>query len=285
MKPLLSYIGAKVWLVPWLNSLYLSTKAKRMNEIFCGGLSVSLGIGPRYALLNDNNPDIINFHRQVRDGLVLRATISTNSKEEYKRDFRAAVDRFNTLIKEGKRRTPEAADLLLLIGRKGFGNNIRYNSRGLLNSAPNYQNPKSHVKVDLSHYRDTMRHWKFTCKDFRKIRIRDGDFVYADPPYDSPHNVYLGGFTYKDQEDVAKKIAEYDGPSVISNYADEKIVEMYKDYGFTVEFVGSKREFMRNYAKVRAAGLESVYKSSKKTVLVTRNIKKKPQLISKSKHQ
>ena len=284
MRPLLTYTGAKVWLVPWLNSLYLSTKAKRMNEIFCGGLSVSLGIEPAEAILNDRDPNVINFHRQVRDGLVLTRDISSKSKEEYQKDFYAALDRFNELVKDGKRKTAEAAEMFLIVNRKGFASKIRYTVGGELRSTPNYQAFKVYRKKSLSNYRDTMRRWKFTCKDFRKVRMRDGDFVYADPPYINikpPNKTYLGDFDINDQEDVARLLGDYDGPSVISNYADEKIVEMYKDYGFTVEFIGKKRQLMRNYVHQRQAGLEDLPKyKTQETILVSKNIQNKPSLVS-----
>jgi DNA adenine methylase len=58
-------------LVLHLNALWQPYKERRYVEPFCGGLAVALGLQPRRALLNDANPHLINFYRQLQQGLEL----------------------------------------------------------------------------------------------------------------------------------------------------------------------------------------------------------------------
>jgi len=48
-------------------------------EPFCGGLAVALGLRPQRAILNDVNPHLINFYKQLQRGLEL--TIRMRNEE------------------------------------------------------------------------------------------------------------------------------------------------------------------------------------------------------------
>ena len=70
MKPFLKWAGGKRWLVPRLSTVWnmyrLFGPEPRLVEPFCGGLSVSLGLNPQEALLNDINSCLINLYEQVQ---------------------------------------------------------------------------------------------------------------------------------------------------------------------------------------------------------------------------
>jgi hypothetical protein len=81
--------------------------------------------------------------------------------------------------------------------------------------------------------------------------VKASDFVYIDPPYDVEFRQYsAGGFTWEDQERVARWSANLGGPVVISNQATGRIMKLYKELGFSlrtidvprfINCVGSKR--------------------------------------------
>ncbi|MEO6667298.1 MAG: DNA adenine methylase, partial [Nitrospiria bacterium] len=69
IAPPLKWAGGKRWLLPVLARLWGGHEHRRLAEPFMGGLGVALGLGPMRALLNDSNPHVVNFYRQLRSGL------------------------------------------------------------------------------------------------------------------------------------------------------------------------------------------------------------------------
>src|SRR5215211_6637111 len=85
LPPPLKWAGGKRWLLPRLHTLWdrahggqwdggqwdsASARERRLVEPFVGGLAVALGLRPARALLNDSNPHLITFYRQLQRGLV-----------------------------------------------------------------------------------------------------------------------------------------------------------------------------------------------------------------------
>jgi DNA adenine methylase len=129
LKPPLKWAGGKRWLVPELNRLWQQHQQRRLVEPFCGGLAVTLGLNPTNALLNDINPYLINFYRQLQQGL--DATITS---EEFDKDiFYGRRDRFNDYILKGQANTREAAVLFYYLNRSCFNGLCRFNRQGLFN--------------------------------------------------------------------------------------------------------------------------------------------------------
>ena len=62
LKPPLKWAGGKRWLAPRVKDIFLSTACGRLVEPFVGGMSVTLHIRPKDALLNDINPHLYNFY-------------------------------------------------------------------------------------------------------------------------------------------------------------------------------------------------------------------------------
>ena len=106
VRPPLKWAGGKRWQVSELRCYWGQEGHRRLVEPFCGGLALPLGLRPERALLNDLNPHLINFYRQVQRGL--RLTIET---ENDRRLFYAHRDRFNFLIREAKSKTAESAQV------------------------------------------------------------------------------------------------------------------------------------------------------------------------------
>ena len=68
LRPPLKWAGGKRWLVPHVRRLWHGHERRRLVEPFCGGLAVALGLRPRRALLNDVNPHLVGFYRQLARG-------------------------------------------------------------------------------------------------------------------------------------------------------------------------------------------------------------------------
>src|SRR5437762_2159044 len=139
---------------------------------------MALGLRPQAALLNDINPHLINFYRQLQRGLHL--SIETKNSEAL---FYAHRDRFNQLIRNQKSATAEAAQLFYYLNRTGFNGLCRFNRSGEFN-VPFGRYATINYKRDFLPYKTVLANWEFSNTTFDRIALEPDDFVYADPPYD-----------------------------------------------------------------------------------------------------
>lgn len=242
LTPPLKWAGGKRWLVPRLQTLFAPfAETHRLVEPFCGGLSVSLGLQPDVALVNDINPHLVNFYEQVKTGFRPKFAMK-NDRDAY---F-SARDAFNHLILQNKAMSVEGASLFYYLNRTGFNGLCRFNQKGLFN-VPFGRYATINYREDFTPYAPIMADWKLSNVDFELLTVDAEDFIYADPPYDVEFTQYSqGGFTWNDQQRLATWLASVPGPVVASNQATERIVTLYKDLGFTVETLPAPRRIACN---------------------------------------
>jgi DNA adenine methylase len=234
--PPLKWAGGKRWLLPYLESIWREHSGRRLVEPFCGGLAVALGLRPGRALLNDANPHLVNFYRQVKAGLKLK--IETRNDEAIYYAHRAA---FNELIRAGRADTKRAAQLFYYLNRTGYNGLCRFNSSGGFN-VPFGRHTSINYARDFSPYRRLFGRWDFSCGDFTRLELDPADFIYADPPYDVEFTAYsAGGFSWDDQRRTAEWLAGHTGPVVLSNQATPRVVGLYKRLGFGLRYAAAPR--------------------------------------------
>jgi DNA adenine methylase len=232
----LKWAGGKRWQVPLIERLWAPHRDRRLVEPFCGGLAVTLGLMPVRALLNDVNPHLVNFYRWLKRGLEVKVPL-----ENCASTFYLHRSRFNRLLGEGRGSTREAAALFYYLNRTGFNGLCRFNSKGVFNVPFGRYKAIRYVR-DFRGYRDVFAGWTFTSGDFEDVRLEPGDFVYADPPYDVQFTAYSKeGFAWSDQVRTARWLARHEGPVVLANQATARIVSLYGDLGFDVEFIKGPR--------------------------------------------
>ena len=236
LRPPLKWAGGKRWLVSHLKHLWTHHQGRRYVEPFCGGLAVALGLNPERALLNDVNPHLINFYRQLQRGLTVRVEMLNDEECYY--DSR---ERFNKLIHDRKYKSREAAELFYYLNRTCFNGLCRFNQSGEFN-VPFGTYKAINYETDFRHYSVVLREWAFSNCDIEELDLRPDDFVYADPPYDVEFTTYsAGGFTWDDQVRTARLLAAHQGPVIISNQATSRIVELYSDLGYEVRYLDGPR--------------------------------------------
>jgi DNA adenine methylase len=236
LKPPLKWAGGKRWLVPHLAPLWQPHQQRRYVEPFCGGLAAPLGLKPQNAILNDINPHLINFYVQVQRGL--KITIEMKNEEA---SFYQHRIRFNELIKNGKSKSPEAAQLFYYLNRTCFNGLCRFNQGGEFN-VPFGTHKSITYAADFSPLRLVLKAWTFTNSDIALLPLHPEDFVYADPPYDVEFTTYsAGGFNWDDQVRTAEWLAVHPGPVVLSNQATPRIVELYRKLGFEISYLDGPR--------------------------------------------
>jgi DNA adenine methylase len=205
-------------------------------EPFCGGLAVALSLGPARALLNDMNPHLVNFLRQVQAGLMVDIEMR-NDRELYY----AHRKRFNDLIASGRAKTREAAQLFYYLNRTGYNGLCRFNRKGQFN-VPFGRYRTINYATDFSAYSAALSHWTFVCGDFSDLEVSDDDFIYADPPYDVEFTQYSkDGFSWEDQVRLAHWLARHPGPTLASNQATPRIVSLYRRLGFEILYLDAPR--------------------------------------------
>lgn len=268
LAPILKWAGGKRWLASHIADIW-SREGGRLVEPFAGGLAVSLHAAPAGALINDVNPHLINFYRQIQRGLKIKKRFK--NERAY---FDAARQRFNRLIEMGETSCPEAAELFYFLSKTSFNGLVRFNSTGMFNT-PFGQHKSITYRRQFPEYQALFAGWQFYSRDFLEMPVRAGDFIYADPPYDDTFTNYsAGGFDWERQRDLVEWLAAHQGPVVASNSATPRIVKMYREYGFVVSRVSVRRSIAANGG--RAPGKE---------IVAYRNIRRRPQLRSGSKHR
>jgi len=256
LKPPLKWAGGKRWLVPYLRPVWDSFRDQKYIEPFCGGLATALGLKPRSALLNDVNPHLINFYRQLQTGLSIEIEMRNDESLFYKHR-----ERFNTLVRSKSVSTPEAAQLFYYLNRTCFNGLCRFNQNGEYNVPfGTYKSIK--YPASFNDYVSELRRWKFTTQDVAELKFGKDDFIYADPPYDVEFTTYsAGGFSWDDQVRTAELLARHPGPVVISNQATDRIIKLYRKLKFRISYFDAPR-------RISCTGDRTAVKE----VLATRNL-------------
>jgi len=234
--PPLKWAGGKRWLIPELALRWRHHQTRRYVEPFCGGLAAALGLMPTHALLNDINPHLINFYKQIQAGLQLKIEMRNDEALFYRHRRR-----FNELISRRGKGTAEAAQLFYYLNRTCFNGLCRFNQRGEFNVPFGTYNSISYAK-DFTDLTTIFSHWTFSTCDINALQLEPEDFVYADPPYDVEFTTYsAGGFSWEDQVRTAEHLSKHRGPVVISNQATDRVVSLYRKLGFTIEYLDGPR--------------------------------------------
>ncbi len=236
IKPPLKWAGGKRWLLPHLRSIWQSHQEKRLVEPFCGGLAITMGLLPDRALLNDINVHAINFYRWLQKGMQI-----TEKRYNDQDFYYQSRKRFNELIASGKENSKEAAELFYYLNRTGYNGLCRFNRQGQFNVPFGRYKTINYVDDFLS-YKRVIAGWQFISQDFEKIELQTKDFIYADPPYDVQFTQYAKeNFGWQDQVRLAQWLLLHPGPVVLSNQATPRIVALYKELGFDLQFLDAPR--------------------------------------------
>lgn len=239
IDPPLKWAGGKRWLLPQLREFI--PPHTRFVEPFMGSLSVSLGLRPKQALVNDLNPHLVNFYQQVQRGLNMDIPYAHDEEDYY-----AAREEFNSNVQKGEIWTPRMAMLFYYMNRTGFNGLCRFNKSGLFN-VPFGRYAKIYYREDFADITAVLKGFTISYGDFAQLNYKDGDFVYADPPFDTPFTSYsAGGFDWSEQIRAAEFLAGLSLPVTVSNQATPRVLELYGDLGFQLQTISAPRRISSN---------------------------------------
>ena len=209
MKPIIKYRGGKSKEIPFFEK-YIPDHFDTYFEPFLGGGAVYFHLHPSKAVINDINPKVMTFYRQVRDNYPevrrqldhLEKLYSTNQEEyimmkkltpelrvENKNEqlYYSLRDMFNGKIASSYL----SAVVYYFINKTAYSGMIRYNATGEYNVPfGRYQN--FNTQLLTREHAELLKGADVTCLDFAKIFIRasSDDFMFLDPPYDCIFNDY-----------------------------------------------------------------------------------------------
>ncbi len=160
----------------------------RYVEPFCGSACLFFETSNKEALLSDINHDLINALDEIKKNKNLRSLLidMENTEENYYR--------IRSLDPEKLNKTDRAVRFLYL-NRYCFNGVYRTNKSGKFNVPRGTKTgsfPSQEV-FDLA--REKLKHAELTVADYKQTlkRLREGDFVYIDPPY-SKHGKFTGEY-------------------------------------------------------------------------------------------
>jgi DNA adenine methylase len=234
-RPLLKWAGGKTQLIGILRRA-APKEFSRYAEVFFGGGALFWSLALPGSLIADSNPELINFYEMARDA---------------PHELLSAVGRLAVTKPEYYRIRAQQPDQLSEVDRAArfaYLNKTCYNGLYRVNRSGQFNTPfggRTNAKVldedDVLAASRLLRQTTMICADFTESLnlLREGDFVYIDPPY-----LPLGGYSdfrrytrdFFNEEHHLRLAAEFDKlrqrgvKALLSNSATEKIRRLYKSY-------------------------------------------------------
>jgi DNA adenine methylase len=258
-RPFLKWVGGKTALVPQILAHIPATWNREKDlyvEPFLGGGAVFFALRPERALLNDANTRLW-FCYMALHSFPLRVVESLTALiAQYRVDPEATYyevrDLFNAC--EVLARGEHFAAALIFLNKAGFNGLYRENAAGLFN-VPWGKNPNVGFPT-LEHLQccsAVLQGATLLASDFVDLNGKfdpEGAFIYCDPPYvpvseTSNFTAYTAdGFTYADQLRLAIQAAYWRDAGahvVLSQAADEGLIDQYRRLGFHAHLVQARR--------------------------------------------
>lgn len=219
------------------------------------------------AVIGDKNPELVNLYAVVKKDP--GALLEELSDEKFRNDedsFNHLKEEFNTLIGT-KKHAVERAALLIYLNKHSYNGLWRVNRKGKYN-VPFGRHAKLSLPSAMSmmKFSQMLQGVRIRHADFARIvqNAGKGDFVYFDPPYHPLSKTAnftdytTGGFTFKDQERLArvfKKLSDKGVLLMLSNSKSPEVEELYRDY--PVYTVNAKR-FINCNGQKRSGAFEII---------------------------
>jgi DNA adenine methylase len=238
MTPFLKWAGGKRWFTQRYSHL-LPKRYSRYIEPFLGSGSVFFHLQPQQAVLGDSNPDVISaFQGMKEDWVQLRSRLLDHQRLHSNAHYYAV----RSTVPDDK--TEQAARIIYL-NRACFNGIYRVNRHGVFNVPRGTRDTIVFDGEDFQAKAQLLQGAQIHLADFESLidDARDGDLVFADPPYTVRHN--LNGFVkyneklfaWSDQERLAYALfrAYARGAKIVCTNANHSSIrELYADRGFTL---------------------------------------------------
>lgn len=237
MKPIVKFQGGKSKEIPIIKN-YIPQGIKRIIEPFCGGAAVSFEFEIP-AILYDINENVINLYQVVsNDDLYPKLQCEVDKIKTYDRDQLEPLYYHSRDVINQKEKDPYSKALAYIVVRQlCFSGMERYNSSGEFNV------PFGHYKKFSCNLSPEHNRFLKTCiiKNASALdcfdEVKDGDFVFIDPPYLDRLGYTCGDGGIQLHSQLVEKVKQCKSNWLIVHCDDEFYRNEYKDYSIdTAEF-------------------------------------------------
>ena len=238
----MKWAGGKGSLIAQFEPLFPREPWDLYVEPFVGGGAVFFHLLPRRAVLIDNNEELINFYRVVRDSL--DALLVDLRKHQNTADYYYRI----RALSPTELSPVERASRFLYLNKTGYNGLWRVNGNGQHNVPfGRYKKPKIIDEPNMRLVSSALSQAEILLGDFSLALeyAKPGAFVYLDPPYHplSETARFTGytkdGFDAEDQRRLARVFRELDRRGclvMLSNSDTPFIRELYAAYDIRVVF-------------------------------------------------
>lgn len=252
-SPVIQWAGGKRQLLPDILNC-IPKEYGTYYEPFFGGGALFFELQPNKAIVNDNNPMLINVYNQIKTNCKQVALLidryqdrfnSLTTDEQRKGYYYSLRKKFNEKIKNNEL-SPTSAALFIFINRACFNALYRVNKNGEFNVPLGSKKKINAYGLDnFQAVSQCLKKVELLNGDFEEAckSVETGDFVFFDSPYWGTFDTYqAGGFTPKDHErlaDLYKQLSKNGVYCMLTNSNTEFIKSLYSDYN--IEIVNVKR--------------------------------------------
>lgn len=244
LKSCLKYCGGKTKLLPYISEHIPLVEFKNYFEPFVGGGSVVLDIYSKKLSIenyniSDINYNLINCYKVIKERL--QELLEELGNEKYKNQsssFSIHRDRFNEI----KFNVPydlevEQAALFIYLNKCCFNGMYRVNKSDKFNVPfGKMKNPLICDIITLTNLSNALQHINILHCNFKDTlnTIKEGDFVYLDPPYHKTFTDYTSNSFGENEQKELKifidKLTEKGVYVLLSNSATDFIKNLYSNY-------------------------------------------------------
>lgn len=260
-QPFVQWAGGKRQLLEKLEARMPESYGK-YYEPFIGGGALLLDVHPQKAVINDNNEQLLNAYRQIKENSeqVIQEVCILDEVPCDKERYYEQRDKYNKKI-AANQLDAECAALMIWINKHCFNGLYRVNSKGAFNVP--YNNKKTGLSIDIDNIRNIAEYLKKGDIEIRQgdfeeacADVKKGDFVYFDSPYVpiSETANFTGytkdGFSLDDHKRLAvlfKKLADAGAFIMLSNHNVPLVHELYS--GYNIEEVDVRRAINSDASK------------------------------------
>lgn len=280
MKPMLKYRGGKSKELGYLKK-WVPLKYNRYIEPFFGGGALYFDIEPQKAIINDLNKSLMKFYDDVatdfarihRELAFLQCMYELN-RADYEARKAASPDKrvddanenlYYSLRAQYNGLAPSnllPGTLYYYINKTAYSGMIRFNKRGEYN-VPYGRYKNFNTALVTEEHSALLRSAIRMSADFEDVfkLCKEDDFVFLDPPYDSPFSDYgnaetANGFSEADHRRLAKAFFRLPCPALL----------VIGSTNLTEELYGS--HVVERYEKSYTVNIRNRFKANSEHILV-----------------
>jgi len=221
--------GIKTKLIPWIKEVAPKVKGKWI-EPFLGTGVVAFNSGYKKAILNDTNPHIINFYKEVQENKITAALMRQYLETEGAFLSKAADNGYEHYRKIRDRFNADFSPFdFIFLSRAGFNGMMRFGKKGNWNIpfckkpdrfAQSYTTKICNQVSNVSKIIKPEPDWTFYNKSFADIipLATKDDIIYCDPPYFGRYVDYYNGWTEQDEELLFNLLANTKAKFILSTW-------------------------------------------------------------------